>query len=41
MQSSVMEIDMSAPSSTKARRPTTIMDKATFLDKGIRILDLN
>jgi len=35
-----MEIDTSALGSTKARRHATIMDRATLLDKGICILDL-
>jgi len=34
MQPSVMEIDMSALGATKVRRHATIMDKATFADKG-------
>jgi hypothetical protein len=32
-----MEIDMSVLGFTKARRRATIMDKTTFLDKGIHI----
>jgi hypothetical protein len=32
---------MSAPGFTKAKRCTTIMDKATFLDKSIHIPDPN
>jgi hypothetical protein len=36
-----MEIDMITLGVTDARRRTTILDKATLLDKGIRILDLD
>jgi hypothetical protein len=39
VQPRVMEINMNMLGATKAKRGTTIMDKATFLDKGIRILD--
>jgi hypothetical protein len=41
VQPSAMEIDMNASRATKVIRCATIMDKATLLDKGIRILDLN
>ncbi len=41
VQPSAMEIDMNAPGSVKVRRHAMIMDKATLLDKGIRILDLD
>ncbi len=36
-----MEINMSVPSFTEVRRHTTIMDRATLLDKGIRIPNLD
>jgi hypothetical protein len=41
VQPSVMEIDMSALGCTKVKQRTTIMDRATFLDKGIRIPNPN
>ncbi len=41
VQSNKMEIDMITLGVTDARRRTTILDKATLLDKGIRILDLD
>ncbi len=41
VQPSVMEIDMSVPGCTNVRRHATIMDKATFLNKGICIPNLN
>jgi hypothetical protein len=41
MQPSVMEIDMNAPSFIKVRRHVIIMDRATFMDKSIHILDPN
>jgi hypothetical protein len=41
MQPSAMEIDMNALGVIKAIRRTTIMDKATLMDKGICILDPN
>jgi hypothetical protein len=37
VQPSVMEIDMSVPGCTNVKRHATIMDKATLLNKGIRI----
>jgi hypothetical protein len=40
MQPSAMEIDVNAPSSVEVRRHAIIMNKATLLDKGIRIPDL-
>jgi hypothetical protein len=36
-----MEIDMVALRAIDARRRTTISDRATLLDRGICILDLN
>jgi hypothetical protein len=39
VQPNVMEINMSVIGSTKVRKPATIMDKTTLLDKGIRIPD--
>jgi hypothetical protein len=36
-----MEINMNVSKAIETRRCTTIMDKATLLDKGIRILDLD
>jgi hypothetical protein len=36
-----MEIDMSAPRATKARKHAIIMDITTLLDKGICIPDPN
>jgi hypothetical protein len=36
-----MEIDMTTPRATMARRKTTIMDRATLLDRGIHIRNLD
>jgi transcriptional regulator of NAD metabolism len=41
VQPSAMEIDMNAPSFIEAKRHVIIMDRATLLDKGIHILDLD
>ncbi len=41
VQPSVMEINMTTPKAIEVRRRATIMDKATLLNKGIRISDLN
>jgi len=41
LQPNAMEINMSVPSFTEVRRHTTIMDRATLLDKGIRIPNLD
>jgi hypothetical protein len=41
VQPSAMEINMNALGVTKAKRGATIMNKATFLDKGIRIPNPN
>jgi hypothetical protein len=41
VQPSAMEIDMNVLGSVKLRRHAIIMDKATLLDKGIRIPDLD
>jgi hypothetical protein len=37
MQPNAMEIDMTTPKDIEVRRQATIMDRATLLDKGIRI----
>jgi hypothetical protein len=41
VQPNAMEIDMNVPSATKVRRHATIMDKATLLNKGIHIPNLD
>ncbi len=41
IQPTIMEINMSAPWATKARRCATIMDKTTLLDKGTHIPNRN
>jgi len=41
VQPSAMEIDMNALGSVEVKRHAIIMDKATLLDKGIRIPNLN
>jgi hypothetical protein len=41
VQPNAMEINMSVLGSIEVRKLATIMDKATLLDKGIRIPDLD
>lgn len=41
VQPSIMEINMATLAAKNARRKITMLDKATLLERGIHILDLN